>query len=685
MRRFPTALRRRVAIALLLGVGFAILPVPGLSFTEVSVGASEPLPAVTDASAAATAAAVADTDATLGGSKRMIAAADQTSDFRAVGLTFRTRPTAPVLLRTRRADGGWDPWQVLPVSGDDGPNGSPSFGTDPVWVGTAVGYQVNIARPDVASAHVVTVRDQLRRATVDATPLADASVNPPFPAHLRAEWGARAPAGSPRYATTLKLAVVHHSATGNAYTQSQVPSILRSIQAYHMDGRGWSDIAYNFVVDKFGTVWEGRGGGIERPVIGAHAMGFNTSTVGVMVLGDYTQAGVVPSAGALESVSRVIGWKFALHRIDPATRTSFTSGGSTTISAGTVVDLPRVVGHKDVGATGCPGSVYGYLGSIRSRAHAWTTWIRATTEPVGRIETASTPEPGAIQMTGFADDPDIDTPTKVSMSVAGQTVEGYTTIERPDINSQTAFSSFALASGWELVATGVTPGYVEGCVTIIDQGIGTGDVPLGCKAFRVADPAGEAPTGTLSVTAPAAGALTANIRAADPQGPGPYRVDVLVDGVVRSTVETDDAGVGATTIRGVMGGSHKVCARVVNVGAGADTVVDCRSATVPGASPVGRVDLLAVSPTSVRVRGWAFDYESLDPIPVIVFVDQRAVVVSANKPRPDLVTVFGPVGPNHGFDVTIGATRGSHKVCVAARNVGLGRDAAILCKSVVVK
>src|SRR5690606_31099732 len=157
---------------------------------------------------------------------------------------------------------------------------------------------VSLGAGDAVGAKVVTVRDELRRVTADSTPVAGAATPPPFGIRTRDVWGARAPL-STSYASTVKLAVVHHSDSGNSYGPGDVPGILRSIQAFHMDGRGWSDIAYNFVVDKFGTVWEGRGGGIDRPVIGAHAMGFNTGSVGVMVIGDYTQA--TPTAAALES------------------------------------------------------------------------------------------------------------------------------------------------------------------------------------------------------------------------------------------------------------------------------------------------------------------------------------------------------------------------------------------------
>ncbi|MFM7064907.1 MAG: peptidoglycan recognition protein [Actinomycetes bacterium] len=679
--------RRALLLALVaggLGLVAAVLPLPAWSFTSVSVGAQRALPAVEDVAAAELQSVVAESGTGATGDR--VAAEDASvPTFTSIGLTFDRRPSDPVFLRTRRPDGGWDPWQVLPVSADEGPDGSTSAGTDPVWTGGAVGYEVNLGRTDAASADVVTVHDQLRRTVADATPVADAATVMPFTVHPRTEWGARASSGTSSYASSLKLAVVHHSASGNTYTQAEVPSVLRSIQAYHMDGRGWSDIAYNFVVDKFGTVWEGRGGGISRPVVGAHAMGFNTSSVGIMVLGDYSQPGVVPGAATNESVSKVIGWKFALHRIDPASRTSFTSGGSTSIPKGTVVDLPRVVGHKDVGATGCPGSIYGYLPGQRARAQEWTNWIRAVSGPSGVVETTTMPTPGTVKVTGFAVDPDLGGPARVRLAVAGRTVEADTSIERPDVQLLPGFVSAPLRSGFELMVSGVPPGWAEACTTVIDQGTRVGDEALGCTALQVVDPAGAAPTGELFAVSTAPGTLMMALRVADAQGTAPFTADVLVDGVVRSTRPTNADGVGLARIDGIYGGPRLLCLRARNVGAGADSVVDCRRVQVPGASPRGAVEVLAIEPGRVRVKGWVVDDESIAPTFVAVVVGPTATGVNANRPRPDQLVRFPGLGPNHGFEATLPAARGTHNVCVVAHNLGLGADTTLACTRLVVK
>ena len=167
----------------------------------------------------------------------------------------------------------------------------------------------------------------------------------------------------PSYATAIRLALVHHTAGRNGYTAAESPAIVRAIQLYHVKGNGWNDIGYNFLVDRFGTVFEGRYGGIERNVVGAHAEGFNTGSVGVAVLGEYSS--LAASQKARDSLARLLAWRLDLAHVDPATTLSFVSGGNARFAAGLPVFLRAISAHRDIGFTDCPGNaLYNLLSSI---------------------------------------------------------------------------------------------------------------------------------------------------------------------------------------------------------------------------------------------------------------------------------------------------------------------------------
>ncbi|WP_141389195.1 FG-GAP-like repeat-containing protein [Cellulosimicrobium cellulans] len=186
----------------------------------------------------------------------------------------------------------------------------------------------------------------------------------------RAQWGADESISTwtPQIGKVV-AATVHHTAGTNSYTSAQVPALLRGIYTYHAQSRGWGDIGYNVLVDKFGRLWEGRKGGLDRAVIGAHASGVNSAAFGVSFLGNYDTT-AVPTV-AIDAAARVIAWKFALHGV--------TAGASTVING---QRLQTVFGHREVGQTSCPGrylfarmpelrsKVKGLEGDTASRAYA---------------------------------------------------------------------------------------------------------------------------------------------------------------------------------------------------------------------------------------------------------------------------------------------------------------------------
>jgi N-acetylmuramoyl-L-alanine amidase/FlgD Ig-like domain len=170
----------------------------------------------------------------------------------------------------------------------------------------------------------------------------------------------------PLYAPTLKLAVVHHTAGTNSYTPAQAASIVRGIEIYHVKGNGWNDIGYNFLVDRYGTIYEGRGGGMTRNVIGAHALGFNTGTVGVALIGNFQNA--TPPAAMQTALASLLAWRLDVAHIDPLSTVAYTSGGNAKFRAGKVVTLRAISGHRDTGPSECPGNVaWSLLPSIAHR------------------------------------------------------------------------------------------------------------------------------------------------------------------------------------------------------------------------------------------------------------------------------------------------------------------------------
>lgn len=186
----------------------------------------------------------------------------------------------------------------------------------------------------------------------------------------RAAWGAAPQQCAPDVASTLLASVVHHTAGPNSYgSVEEAKAQIRADQRYHQQSRGWCDIGYNFLVDKWGNVYEGRAGSGSQPVIGVHAGGFNTATLGVSMLGDYSST--TPSAAVRESVARVIAWRLGQYHRDPMSTISYTTlgGENSRFSGGTTLALPVVVGHRDVAYTACPGNGgYGVLGAIKQRA-----------------------------------------------------------------------------------------------------------------------------------------------------------------------------------------------------------------------------------------------------------------------------------------------------------------------------
>ncbi|WP_176731674.1 peptidoglycan recognition protein family protein [Micromonospora rhizosphaerae] len=185
----------------------------------------------------------------------------------------------------------------------------------------------------------------------------------------RAEWKADESIVTepPSYGTTVKAFWVHHTAGTNTYSCADSAAIVRGIEVYHVKSNGWNDIGYNFLVDKCGVVFEGRKGGIDKPVIGAHTYGFNTDTSAIAVLGTYISTGI--PAATQDAIAQVAAYKLGQYGNDPLGKVTLTSGVDGKYALGQQVTFNRIGGHRDAVATECPGdALYGQLGVIRSKA-----------------------------------------------------------------------------------------------------------------------------------------------------------------------------------------------------------------------------------------------------------------------------------------------------------------------------
>ncbi|MDH6464614.1 uncharacterized protein with LGFP repeats [Micromonospora sp. A200] len=171
----------------------------------------------------------------------------------------------------------------------------------------------------------------------------------------------------PTYGTTVNAFFVHHTAGTNTYSCTDSAAIVRGIEVYHVKSNGWNDIGYNFLVDKCGVIFEGRKGGIDKPVTGAHTYGFNTNTAAIAVLGTYITSGA-PTV-VQDAVAHVAAYKLGQYGNDPYGKVTLVSGVDGKYDQGESVVMNRISGHRDAVATECPGdSLYAQLSGIRTRA-----------------------------------------------------------------------------------------------------------------------------------------------------------------------------------------------------------------------------------------------------------------------------------------------------------------------------
>ena len=326
-----------------------------------------------------------------GSSTSVLSRPEPVVGYGGVGVTWDPSATADdeqlsFEVRTR-TDGTWSAWQDLEYDDEHGPDPtSPEGkgarpGTDVLFVGRVDDVQVR------ADAHGIFPPAGMRMAVIAPGQAADtereapaidtgelatartvqttdpsaklAAVTPEPTIYSRSQWGANEnlrDKGSLRYAE-VQAGFVHHTVNANDYTRAEVPGLLRSIYAYHTQSLGWSDVGYNYLVDRFGRIWEGRAGGVDRPVVGAHTLGYNDYAFAMSAIGNFDIK--EPTNAMVQAYGALFAWKLSLHGIDASSPRQVVGPD----------DFPAVNGHRDAGSTACPGRyLYAKLDQIRALA-----------------------------------------------------------------------------------------------------------------------------------------------------------------------------------------------------------------------------------------------------------------------------------------------------------------------------
>lgn len=301
--------------------------------------------------------------------------------FDLAGLRWAGRAQPSIELRARRRGGRWTEWLSVGHAHDHGPDATPpNAATDPVWTGRADEVELRLSHA-VRGLTLHTVRsDGVRRRIV----VARAAQSDAAPGIIpRSAWGGDAlkTRGTPQIGT-VQMAFVHHTVNANTYTAADSAAIVLAIAKYHISSNGWNDIGYNFLVDLYGQIFEGRAGGIDQAIIGAQAQGFNSYSTGISNIGTFESQ--PQTEAALNAQAQLIAWKLAIHGVTPEGTVDVVSAGgaSNRYPSGRMVTFQRVSGHRDADKTSCPGSaLYAQIPTIRARAIAQDYPVAAPAVP----------------------------------------------------------------------------------------------------------------------------------------------------------------------------------------------------------------------------------------------------------------------------------------------------------------
>lgn len=334
--------------------------------------------------------------------------------FSSFAVTWKGTRDVAAFVRAKQPDGSWSEWYDMDSMSYNNDDPNATNGTELIFVGDTNDVQVSINNVDLVTGS--NLDEKLTESPVEDAALDDAPFNvgdiapvaetEELPANSdvegleavfmdgnaqegegieptaetdgmprvvsRAGWGADESirCKDADYDDGVKAIALHHTAGSNNYTRAQAAAQVRAAYKYHAQSLGWCDIGYNALVDKYGTIYEGRYGGLDEAVQGAHIGGFNRNTWGISMIGNYETA--QPTEALLESVTDLAGWKGAISGVDPTSRVSLRSEGfgGSRYPAGASAPVYGLFGHSDVHYTACPGQyTIAQWPKIRAAAH----------------------------------------------------------------------------------------------------------------------------------------------------------------------------------------------------------------------------------------------------------------------------------------------------------------------------